>query len=618
MRFVWAVVSFLLAAVLIGAGVAQRTVFLGETSAQQKVEVTGSAPYTLIDAAVLEQSPGAQTLIVKGTGQLFASYGRTDDMTAWLADVDYNHVTLSKSGKVSSTAVPASESAPEVTEAQQKQLDAAAAAKQIVPQAGKPAGSDLWLDEYTDTDSLIKELRLTAGQSVLLATDGTNPAPADVTVSWSKDNATPWAGPLIVLGGIALLVGIVLYVLAIRHMRRGRGPRRRALPPLPETQPIATADAAAQDKGVVSTSSRRSRSGRRAFIALPLVAVTAVALSGCSSDWWPQISASTPTPTPSETVVAPEGQQAPAVTELQAQRIIDQVSQTLAAADEAKSADIAATRATGAALAERTANYTLRAALADEPATAPVPGKPYEIVLPQATDAWPRTMMAVWRDAADTTTPPRIMTLEQTDPWSGYKLTYIGQMEASAEIPALAPPAIGANLVPPNSNLLTIAPEKLAAAYADVLDKGKDSAYADLFDLENDAFAKKIAEGRTARLNAFNESAKEQDKEDTGSLTFSAQASSFAPIALQTVQSGALIAVSVDEVDLVKATDPDAVIKLGDNKRVEALAGTAESAKGFSITFGDQLFFSVPGRDSGEKIRLIGFSSSTISAEVIK
>ena len=55
MRFVWAVAAFVLAALMIGAGIAQRTVFEGPTSETASISVEEDAPYLLIDAAVLNQ-----------------------------------------------------------------------------------------------------------------------------------------------------------------------------------------------------------------------------------------------------------------------------------------------------------------------------------------------------------------------------------------------------------------------------------------------------------------------------------------------------------------------------------------------------------------------------------
>ena len=222
MRFVWAVVAFVLATVLIGAGIAQRTIFMGPSEQRMELSVEEPQPYMLVDAEVLAAHPGLQTLQVRGEGEIFAAYGRTADMKAWLSDTAYTDVTLGKGDEPATSTVAAQQ-----------------------PPAGggetsgrNPAGSDLWLDSFVEEDTLITEMQLTPGHSVLIARDGVEPAPDDILLTWGLDTRTPLAGPLMVAGGALLLVGLVLYILAIKHQRRGRGPLRKGPAPLPETQPI--------------------------------------------------------------------------------------------------------------------------------------------------------------------------------------------------------------------------------------------------------------------------------------------------------------------------------------------------------------------------------------------
>ena len=73
MRFVWAVVAFVLATVLIGAGIAQRTIFMGPSEQRMELSVEEPQPYMLVDAEVLAAHPGLQTLQVRGEGEIFAA-----------------------------------------------------------------------------------------------------------------------------------------------------------------------------------------------------------------------------------------------------------------------------------------------------------------------------------------------------------------------------------------------------------------------------------------------------------------------------------------------------------------------------------------------------------------
>lgn len=612
MRFVWAVAAFVLAAVMIGAGIAQRTVFQGPESETAELSISEDAPYLLIDGEVLNMLPGAQTLRAQGEGEIFAAYGRTADLKAWLADSDHNEVSLDADGEIVTDAVPAAlvEDEPTGAEPTEAPAEGDAAAEAGVAETRSPIGSDLWLDEFQQEDLLIAPLQLPEEMSVLVATDGTAAAPNQVSLSWPIANATPWAGPLIVVGGILMAIGVFLYILGIRHARRSRGPRRKGLP-LAVTEPIDLAVEGA-DKGVISSGPPTRRSvttGKRAFAVVPAVAVSALLFAGCSADSWPQI-ASSPSPSPTETIIVPEGQQAPAVTKAQAERIIARIAETAADADETLDATLAATRLDGAVLDERATNYKLRGAITDYDALAAIPTKPLEIVLPQAYDDWPRSVMAVVNDEADKTAS--IMLITQEDAWSPYKLTYLSSLEAATQMPDLAPVYVGAQQVPPDSSFLVMAPDQLAAAYADVINKGEDSEFFSQFEAEGDQFRVSVAADREKRLAEFNTTAA-----STGSLSFESMAGAHPPLALATLESGAIVAVSVNEVDTVKPTNADAVIKLDTNPTVKTLAGAEQSATGFTTTFSDQLFFYVPGLGSTEKIRLLGYGSEILDAKVI-
>ncbi|UIN32062.1 glycosyl transferase [Microbacterium binotii] len=608
MRFVWAVAAFVLAALLIGAGIAQRTVFYGPSTQSAEIPAADGAAYTMVDGAVLTSLPGTQTLRVSSSDGVFVAYGRTADMRAWLSDQTYNDVTVGQDGVLNAAVIE-----PEVSQASAP-ADAAAegdesATAPATTESRDPAQSDLWLAQYSDDRAVSVPLQLPDSMSVLIASDGTKPAPAEASITWNIAQTTPWAGPLMLLGGVALVAGIVLYVLAIRHDRRSRGPRRKAPPPLPETQPI---DLAVEPgaKGVISASPSR-RSSRRPFLAIPLVVAGALVFTGCSPDAWPDL-APTPTPSGTASIVDSADQQAPAVTEAQAQAILQRISTTVASADEARDANLAATRLDGAALAERNTNYVLRGALADEAALPPIPAEPTQIILPQAFDEWPRTVMAVVQKEGAQGPVSTIMFLTQADQWADYKLSYIGDLLGSVEMPDLAPAYIGASQVPPDSSFLTVAPDKLAEAYADVLNNGKDSTSIGLFDEQTDLFSQNVAANRQERRDKFNETGA-----STGTIEFAAQAGSQTPLALATLESGAIVAVSVNEVDTVTPNSGDVVIKLTDNPTVQALTGVSESATGVSSTFADQLFFYVPAQGSSEKIRLLGYTSNILEAKVL-
>jgi hypothetical protein len=635
-RFVWAVAAFVLAALMIATGIAQRTVFEGPKTATETLNTHGSARYTLVDGTLLNRNPGTQTLRATAHGEIFGAYGRTADLTAWLAGVAYNRVDLDRSGRIRTVVVPASgipsdtsgahaspsasasptpspsASTPTAASTSAGGTDAAVSAHR------NPAASDLWLDQFRQRDLLVQPLQLPDTMSVLIATNGISPAPKDVSVTWPLTTTTPWSGPLIVLGGILMLVGVFLYVLAIRHLRRSRGPRRKSLPPLPDAPDTPALDVAAADKGVISAGAaptRRAARGqaRRALVAIPTLAVASLLFAGCSADAWPQFGSS-PTPTPTATV-ADDGQQPPAVTVAQADRILASISKTVTVADQKLDATAAATRLTGAAYAERATNYRLRQKLPTEKALTPIPAKGIgsDVVLPQAYTGWPRTVMLVTTQKAAGKASSTILMLTQQDPWSNYKVASIANLEPATVMPDLAPAYIGASAVPPDSSFLVMAPDQLASAYADVLAKGDSSQYAAAFDTKSDLFRPLMQNSQKERLAEFNKTASQ-----TGSLSFSSAAGPDGPLALATLESGAIVAVDVVDTDTVKPTTKDAVIKLDGNPEAKALTGVDQSSTGLTTSYVDQLFFYVPGQGAtGSKIRMLGYQTNILDAKVI-
>jgi hypothetical protein len=647
-RFVWAVVAFVLAAVLIGAGIAQRTIFMGPDSQKTQVEIDEPAPFVLLDGDVLRINPGAQKLLVNGTGDIFGSYGRTADMEAWLADADYNHVTVDDDGGLSVEHVTAPPATDETDGGGETGTEGDAETEE--PTGRDPRGSDLWLDSFDDEDLLIVDkMQLPEGTSMLIAYDGVEDAPDDITISWPLDTTTPLAGPLMVAGGIVLLIGLILYVLGIRHQRRGRGPRRKGPGPLPATEPIDVAvlppaeraaiegaaespepdasqapsegeieDAESVDdtKGTDSKNSMRAArpTHRRRLLALPALGLTAILAAGCSADSWPQFGDASASPSPSPTVIAPENQKPPAVTESQAKRILQSASETVVEADTALDIDLAATRLDGPALAARTTEYALRAKITDMTPPAAIPTDDFEVVLPEATDRWPRTVLMLSKSTGDDTVPPVLLMMTQADPWSNYKVSNMAEMSADAVFPDVAATWLGTSLVPSDSAFLTVPPAELAPAFADVVDTGEKSQYYGLFDDLALNLAKSITDSRQAIVQNL----ADKGAAETSKTAFDMAPATAEPISMTTLDSGAIVAVSLIDTETVTPTSSDVVIRYGDNAQAKALTGATESAKGVETTYEFQLFFSVPAQGSTEQIRLLAVHQDLLSVKVIK
>jgi len=626
-RFVIATAAFVVAAVLIGVGIAQRTVWAPAPSVTATADVRSDAPYIVISGKTLNAREGQQTLKVSGAASPFVAYGRTADVLAWIGSEPYSRVSYdaattsltstlvrpheTKTGGADATATPSASPTPTPTPS--ASAAASAPAVSLDPKAPNPSGSDLWLEQFAGAKAATTTMNVPDGVSVIIATDGAHAAPRTVSLTWPMDTRTPWAGPLIVLGGLLAIAGIIFYILALRYLRRGHGPRRgggggRA-------RRLARAQAAPLVAGPADARGRRSLG--RGLIAVPVVLAGALTLAGCSSDYWPSFGSSakpTPSSTPIATQLPGEGKDrpAPAVTEPQLRNIVSRIASTAKTADAGLNANLAATRFTGAALTEREVNYRIRHAKPQYAAPVAIPENPkLSIVLPQATESWPRVVNVIVEDPGSKSAAPLDLTLTQASPRDNYKVAYSVSMLGGAKIPDLAPANIGATTVPPDSKLLSVPPSRLAQDYASVLALGDKSESAKLFDLGDDSLAKQV--GAAYKQQMIKELA---DKKSAATLAYADQPGTDAPIALATNNAGALVAATVTETQTIKPTDSAAQITLSEpDGPTAALTGVTKTSKGLETDYGYQLLFYVPPAESNEQIRLLGFAQDVIGAK---
>jgi hypothetical protein len=569
-RFVIAIVLFVVAFVAIGLGLAQRTILAGPSSVTHEVTVGGDAPLTLIQPSALHASPGTQSVTISGGSALFLAAGRESDVKAWIGTTDYATVGWSATKQAFT----------------QKSVDGT---ERTAP---TPAGSDLWVQEYTGSTELNRKFDAPKDVALLVASDGTKPAPSKISVTWPLDNSTPWATPLIVGGIGVLLLGLLAFIWALVHARRRRGPRRKT--PRTPRNPRPPQLRRAKERAAIEAPGRGAR--RRAgvgFIALGTGA--ALLLGACSTNG---AVAATPTPT-----ATPEQLEPTAVTAPQLDQIMVRVEKTVADADAASDATLLATRMGGPALALRTAGYQIHAADGTIASPEALPTGTVSIALPQQTDTWPRSVFAVIQSSTDAKAAPVGVMLQQAAPRENYKIVYATTLEL--DVPAVAPATVGAQLQKPDNRIGILRPDQLAAAYGDTLINGANSKYAADFQTDGD------------KLQAAVGSAYKADKKAklpaTATIVFTNAAGAGETIAFGTNDSGQIVAVDDNDVETTTPTEAGAAIN--PTGAVKALSGKTSSLKGFVATYGLQLLFYVPPVSAkGQKIQLLGFAQGLISA----
>lgn len=581
MRLVVAISTFALAFVLLVIGLVFRIFFGGAEYITASQQVVTTTPYLVVDGTVLNQNEGDPYVSVKGNGPVVVAYGSTKDIQAWLGGVAYTQLTFDdESSKYVVTNVAAKLTAPEN------------------PSVVNIAGSDMWTNEASGTDTASVQAKSDPTYQAIISADGKTNAPGDITVAWPLPSRAPWATGLLVAGGVLALVGLVMYLMALRHMRREHGPRRRGGGGSPK--PSRGVLKASRPKKVV-----KPARGRRAILptlapVLGTVTVLTLGLSAC---------------TPLQVVqngqlatntANPASKNNPDVGEQQFARIMARASSTVAEADKTLNTNLAATRLVGPAQQLRAANYAIRTKDGNQAPLAAIPAQPISLLMPQATDQWPRIVMAVLQDPNDPSVPTTGVVMIQNSPRENYHIEYAVSLEPNATVPKIAPASVGSIGIPADSKLLLLSPNKVSAAYGDVLANGTASQYYNSFDLSADTLAAQIGkEYHDKKIAAI---------ADKATLEFSQSPGSGVPLSLATLDSGAIVSVGLDETERVKPKAGSSVTPEGQAK---LLSGLGATSTGFEGTYNLQLVFYVPPIGSKDKIRLLGFTQGLIAVKAL-
>ena len=601
MRLVLAVLALVIAIGLAGYGVAQRTVLNGANNVTAEVQTRSDATVTVIDGTTLNSLDGRQNVTLSGSDVIFAAYARSGDVLAWIGDTTYNVIGFD----------PATQELTSLTRQ---------GAEVVVP---PPAGSDLWLREYTGENRLEMPVVLSEELSIIVVSDGTEPAPSDISIRWPVDNRTPWAGPLIALGGLMLVISLLFFIWALVHARRSRGPRRSSITgpknprgPKPPRMPKLPRQRSYRVRKPRSISAPRGRRSTQRMIAvIPALMVGAIALSGCTSDLWPEFGSVPASPSPEASASQAQVLDTvppPVATVGQITSIVEEASALAAQTDASLDAAALAARFSGPALEIRTGNYALRA---KDSAAAPPPAIPTAetgevvVTLPQQLsvegDQWPRAAFAIVQNTADQTKAPIALMMVQERPRDNYKVNYAIELQPGAKIPDLAPKGVGATAYGLDTKLLTMQPGALLAAYTDIINVGAASASFALFDTTNDLLLPLIGvdsrAARTAKLNA------------KLALEYSNAPGTGRVIALSSDETGALVTISLSETEVVKTTEAGATVN--PEGGVKTLTGVTGTTKGTTASYTSEMLFYIPPITSTEKITLLGYSAGIISAK---
>jgi hypothetical protein len=566
MRFLVAALLFILSISLLLLGLAQRTIWAAPDTFSVNLSVSGSYPYVVVPADELALMPGDPTVSSYGDEQVFIAIGSENDVRAWVGLASHSIAVTSDDGT-------------------------ALGVQEVVGTSdfADPIGSDLWVSEVSGEGFAEAQLPAEDNLAVLIANDGFESAPSRVRISWPTATSTVVSDIFLGVGFGLLLAAIILNLLALRKMLINRGPRRK-LPKAPQGPKYRP------KKAPLDIPKRGRRSARAKIALVPIGIALTFALTGCTASPGP-VETPTPTDSPTESAIdlIP-----PVVKVSQVRKILRELQQVVADADQLGDADLLADRVAGPALLFREAHYELMSKSPEILPLPPISGSAISITLPATTNAWPRSFMIVTEgDGAGEL--PQMLVLQQQNPREKYKLWYNIPLLPGSEIPEVPSSEVGAIPVEKDSLFLRLSPIQLPNAFGDVIDKGETSEFYNLFNLEGDEYYEQISTSQ-----------KEQSERlRRAEITFTHELGDENVISLSTSDSGALVAVLMTDNYLIRPTRANSAVTVTGNEQL--LLGAEGSAEGVRTKYGGMLLFYVPAATSEGKITLLGATQSLLS-----
>ena len=664
MRFVLAISALVLSGIMLVLGIGQVTFLAGPHKVSYTEQFDAPNGLAVIDATHFDAVAGQANVVLRGEGAIVA-VGQTRDVEAWVAPFAHAEVqSHAKDRSLTFEAVAEDRGAAD----EYAELIEAEPGEKVVPPS--PYGSDLWLEQRgeapaadaadaeasataestdaaapaadaTSETSGVQTVRLPvsleAEQSVLVSI-ADPAATAQLSIEWVQDRRTPWAGPLLVAGGALALIGALLYLLAVDHDRRGLGPRRGRRGPLQGIRNVfgrsrktsgASSLAAPAPDGTGASSTPTRRTAQRSAV-MPVLAVTAaLALSGCSQNYWPDFSAGSGEEAATQTpATVPNAAPVP-VSPTQVSRIVADVSALSGAADDSLDATGLEARFTGDALTQRKANYTIRKAVSDYEVVVPsITDQELGYQLVQSTESWPRTIFVVVasqveevapaegeadstddeQQAAADASPSLALIMTQQGPHENFLVSRTIALRGGITMPEAAPAEEGTALLADDLQTLLLAPAEVGTAYAAVLSGGTSVDQAADFDLEGDSLIERSGAAWVAQ------SAQAAAAGGSGiNYSVSAAQSDAGIVSLSTGVGGAFVATTVLETR-TEAPAEGSRWRPTVPKSLTALSGLEGQQEKLVSVVAHQLLFFVPGKDSGEKMQLLGYTSDLVSA----
>lgn len=576
LRFKTAVALVLLGLLTLLAGIGQKTFWApAETVTATAPADAAAAPLTVFDEKLRTLHGGTVKINVKGEGSFLLAAGRPDDVAAWVGPTAHNTVSgVSDDGKA----------------LQLTHTDGEASAP-------SPAGSDLWVA----TENASGELNYSwtppadGDWSLLLATDGTKPAPASITMTFPNDTSTPWAIPLVVLGSLLILAGAALLV---RKPKPGSGNGRGGTvgsmfgrrPGAKAAAPTAPEAAGEKTAGEATAAPLALQRWGRSAAVVAVLAASAVAGTGVAQ------ASQTPAPESPSADTVPA---APVLIDVQFRRILEQVAGAVDAGDAAKDASKLEPRVGLAELEVRTQNYKIRSQVGAYEARMPV--RATKLLTTVVTDkrSWPRSVLAVTQGEGNVV--PQLLTLTQASPRENYKLVSTTPLQPGTTFPSITRDGTE-TLAPTDKSGLLYSGEEALAGLGDRLTNAESPFKDKLVEGESSPY---IADTLAYQSDVVNSGV-------NGTFSFTHKVVPESVVVFRAADGGALVLGRL--LFSFDGTPKAAGDKLTIGDDAAALAGGKETSTGMVLNFTESMAVYVPPAGSTDPMKLVAATRGLVGA----
>lgn len=522
-------------------GVAQKTIWAPDDQIVAQADLGDPGSVVVIEPGVLNLYDGAADLKVEHEGPISIARASKENVDAWVDSAAHTKVTGVKSE----------------TELRTEKVDG---------DEETPAVNDA--DLFTSVESGDSELSMhweedPGRTAFVVSSDGKTQVDGKLSISWPNPASTPWAIPLMVIGAILIILGIVLAFLANRTARREKERRKK----------------------------RAERRRKLAQMGTAFVIVPGLALAGCSG---PEL----PEPEPEEAPESPGG----VISDDQLNSILERISSTVSGADEKNDTKALEERATGPFLEQRKAAYDIKKKDKDFKLPPALATQSVKVNFTSATDTWPRVTSAVTFD--EKTNQTQVLVLSQESPRDNYKVWAQAVMLGGSEFPSVNDSRQGSELLPPDADGLAMTPTDAVNTYIDILKNGGKAKNVKSF--EDDPFRKQTADGQRKAAEALKDGNAEVKFEYSRGDELVAQraADGSAMVVGSAVQK---VTYSPEKVDDRKG-------QLSIDKPQSEIVGKKETDQNLTTEYRQVYAFIVPKGEG--KARLIGLTSVLSGAKI--